>query len=32
LPRTLFCAMHFPSPSVGYIKRRGDGFRCGYAA
>jgi len=20
--------MHFPSPSVGHIKRWGDGFRC----
>jgi len=28
---TLFCAMHFPSPSVGHIKRWGDGFRCDYA-
>jgi len=27
---TLFCAMHFPSPSVGHIKRWGDGFRCDY--
>lgn len=25
---TLFCTMHFPSPSVGKIKRWGDGFRC----
>jgi len=24
---TLCCTMHFPSPSVGYIKRWGDGFR-----
>jgi hypothetical protein len=27
---TLFCTMHFPSPSVGYLKRWGDGFRCEY--
>jgi len=27
---TLFCTMHFPSPSVGHIKRWGDGFRCDY--
>jgi glyoxylase-like metal-dependent hydrolase (beta-lactamase superfamily II) len=25
---TLCCTMHFPSPSVGRIKRWGDGFRC----
>ena len=25
---TLCCTMHFPSPSVGYIKRWGAGFRC----
>jgi glyoxylase-like metal-dependent hydrolase (beta-lactamase superfamily II) len=25
---TLCCTMHFPSPSVGYIKRWDDGFRC----
>ena len=25
---TLCCTMHFPSPSVGHIKRWGDGFRC----
>jgi hypothetical protein len=24
----LCCTMHFPSPSVGHIKRWGDGFRC----
>jgi glyoxylase-like metal-dependent hydrolase (beta-lactamase superfamily II) len=24
---TLCCTMHFPSPSVGHIKRWGDGFR-----
>src|SRR5579875_3611505 len=24
---TLCCTMHFPSPSVGYIRRWGDGFR-----
>jgi glyoxylase-like metal-dependent hydrolase (beta-lactamase superfamily II) len=24
---TLCCTMHFPSPSVGYVKRWGDGFR-----
>jgi hypothetical protein len=22
--------MHFPSPSVGYLKRWGEGFRCDY--
>jgi len=27
---TLCCTMHFPSPSVGHIKRWGDGFRCEY--
>jgi glyoxylase-like metal-dependent hydrolase (beta-lactamase superfamily II) len=27
---TLCCTMHFPSPSVGYIKRWGAGFRCDY--
>ena len=27
---TLFCTMHFPSPSVGHLKRWGDGFRCEY--
>jgi glyoxylase-like metal-dependent hydrolase (beta-lactamase superfamily II) len=27
---TLVCTMHFPSPSVGHIKRWGDGFRCDY--
>ena len=25
---TLCCTAHFPSPSAGYIKRRGDGFHC----
>jgi len=25
---TLCCTMHFPSPSVGHLKRWGDGFRC----
>jgi len=25
---TLCCTMHFPSPSVGHVKRWGDGFRC----
>ena len=25
---TLCCTMHFPSPSVGHIKRWDDGFRC----
>ena len=24
---TLCCTMHFPSPSVGHLKRWGDGFR-----
>ena len=28
--KTLCCTMHFPSPSVGHIKRWGDGFRCEY--
>jgi len=27
---TLCCTMHFPSPSVGHIKRWGDGFRLDY--
>ena len=27
---TLFCTMHFPSPSVGRLKRWGEGFRCEY--
>ena len=27
---TLCCTMHFPSPSVGHIKRWGDGFRLEY--
>jgi glyoxylase-like metal-dependent hydrolase (beta-lactamase superfamily II) len=26
----LCCTMHFPSPSVGHIKRWGAGFRCDY--
>jgi glyoxylase-like metal-dependent hydrolase (beta-lactamase superfamily II) len=26
--RTLCCTAHFPSPSVGRIKRWGDGFKC----
>jgi glyoxylase-like metal-dependent hydrolase (beta-lactamase superfamily II) len=26
---TLCCTMHFPSPSVGHVKRWGDGFRLG---
>ena len=25
---TLCCTAHFPSPSTGWIKRRGDGFAC----
>jgi glyoxylase-like metal-dependent hydrolase (beta-lactamase superfamily II) len=25
---TLCCFAHFPSPSTGYVKRWGDGFRC----
>jgi glyoxylase-like metal-dependent hydrolase (beta-lactamase superfamily II) len=29
---TLCCTMHFPSPSVGHIKRWGDGFRCEFVA
>jgi len=29
---TLCCTMHFPSPSVGHIKRWGDGFRCDFVA
>ena len=28
---TLCCFAHFPSPSVGRIKRWGEGFRCDYA-
>ena len=28
--QTLFCTMHFPSPSVGHVKRWGEGFRCDY--
>ena len=28
----LCCTMHFPSPSVGHIKRWGAGFRCDYLA
>ncbi len=27
---TLCCTMHFPSPSVGHVKRWGDGFRLEY--
>lgn len=27
---TLCCFAHFPSPSRGYVKRWGDGFRCEY--
>jgi hypothetical protein len=27
---TLCCTMHFPSPSVGHIKRWDDGFRLEY--
>ena len=27
---TLFCTMHFPSPSVGRVKRWGNGFRLEY--
>src|SRR6266568_810328 len=27
---TLCCTMHFPSPSVGHVKRWGDGFRLDY--
>ncbi|MCC6467978.1 MAG: MBL fold metallo-hydrolase [Alphaproteobacteria bacterium] len=27
---TLCCAMHFPSPSAGHIRRWGGGFRCDY--
>jgi len=29
---TLCCTMHFPSPSVGHVKRWGDGFRLEAAA
>lgn len=29
---TLCCTMHFPSPSVGHIKRWGEGFRCDYVS
>ena len=25
---THFCTMHFPSPSVGHIRRQGEGFKC----
>jgi hypothetical protein len=25
---TLCCTAHFPSPSVGKIRRKGDGFSC----
>ena len=28
---TLCCTMHFPSPSVGHVKRWGNGFRLEYA-
>ncbi len=28
---TLCCFAHFPSPSRGYVKRWGDGFKCDYA-
>ncbi|TCG07881.1 MBL fold metallo-hydrolase [Paraburkholderia steynii] len=27
---TLCCFAHFPSPSVGHVKRWGDGYRCDY--
>jgi hypothetical protein len=27
---TLCCTMHFPSPSLGHVKRWGDGFRLEY--
>jgi glyoxylase-like metal-dependent hydrolase (beta-lactamase superfamily II) len=27
---TLCCFAHFPSPSKGYVKRWGDGFKCDY--
>ena len=27
---TLCCFAHFPSPSRGYLKRWGEGFRCDY--
>jgi glyoxylase-like metal-dependent hydrolase (beta-lactamase superfamily II) len=26
--KTLCCTMHFPSPSVGHIRRWGEGYRC----
>jgi glyoxylase-like metal-dependent hydrolase (beta-lactamase superfamily II) len=29
---TLCCFAHFPSPSKGYVKRWGDGFKCDYVA
>jgi glyoxylase-like metal-dependent hydrolase (beta-lactamase superfamily II) len=29
---TLCCFAHFPSPSKGYVKRWGEGFRCEYVA
>jgi glyoxylase-like metal-dependent hydrolase (beta-lactamase superfamily II) len=29
---TLCCFAHFPSPSRGYVKRWGDGFKCDYVA
>ena len=28
--QTLCCFAHFPSPSKGYVKRWGDGFKCEY--
>jgi hypothetical protein len=27
---TLCCTMHFPSPSVGHVKRRDNGFKLEY--
>ena len=29
---TLVCTMHFPSPSVGHIRRWGDGFLCEFVS
>jgi glyoxylase-like metal-dependent hydrolase (beta-lactamase superfamily II) len=29
---TLCCFAHFPSPSKGYVKRWGDGFKCDYVS
>ena len=29
---TLCCFAHFPSPSKGYVKRWGNGFRCDYVS